>query len=151
MARVTVEDCIERIPNRFDLVILAAQRAKQIAGGNPITVERDNDKNGVVALREVADATIDLENLREETIQTYCKRQLHDMAARGEEAAEDTLHIPASRPGEGVKSALSDDEEDMEIDLADLEGDEDEESSAALDSEAEANLSFDEENINPED
>lgn len=67
MARVTVEDCIVKVPNRFDLVVLAAQRAKQIAAGAPLTRERDNDKNPVVALREIADATISLEDL-EETI-----------------------------------------------------------------------------------
>ena len=69
MARVTVEDCVLRIPNRFDLVMLAAQRARDISSGNPLTLERDNDKNPVVALREIADETIDIENLAEALIQ----------------------------------------------------------------------------------
>lgn len=63
MARVTVEDCILRIPNRFDLVLSAAQRARDVSAGARITVDRDNDKNPVVALREIAEATIDIDNL----------------------------------------------------------------------------------------
>lgn len=64
MARVTVEDCVMKIPNRFELVMLAGQRARDISSGSPLTVERDNDKNPVVALREIADVTVDLEALR---------------------------------------------------------------------------------------
>ena len=60
MARVTVEDCVERVPNRFELVLFAAQRARNLSRGEELTVERDNDKNPVVALREIADETIDL-------------------------------------------------------------------------------------------
>lgn len=63
MARVTVEDCIVRVPNRFELVMLAAQRARAVSAGAPLTVDRDNDKNPVVALREIADATVDLDGL----------------------------------------------------------------------------------------
>ena len=68
MARVTVEDCIEKIPNRFDLVLAAAQRARDITTGNPLTIDRDNDKNPVVALREIADETIDPEKLRDDLV-----------------------------------------------------------------------------------
>lgn len=68
MARVTVEDCIREIPNRFDLVLLAAQRGRQISAGSPLTVSRDNDKNPVVALREIAEKTISLEELQESLI-----------------------------------------------------------------------------------
>ena len=68
MARVTVEDCILKVPNRFDLVMLAAQRARDVASGAALTVERDNDKNPVVALREIADETIDLETLDESLV-----------------------------------------------------------------------------------
>jgi DNA-directed RNA polymerase subunit omega len=64
MARVTVEDCVMKIPNRFELVMLAGQRARDISSGSVLTVERDNDKNPVVALREIADVTVDLEALR---------------------------------------------------------------------------------------
>lgn len=68
MARVTVEDCVEIIPNRYELVLVAAQRARDIAAGAAITVERDNDKNPVVALREVAGQTIDLDVVREHIV-----------------------------------------------------------------------------------
>ena len=58
MARVTVEDCVDKVPNRFDLVLLAAQRAREISGGAELTVDRDRDKNPVVALREIAEETV---------------------------------------------------------------------------------------------
>ena len=64
MARVTVEDCVVKIPNRFNLVLLAAQRAREISSGAELTLERDNDKNPVVALREIAESSIDLDNVR---------------------------------------------------------------------------------------
>jgi len=64
MARVTVEDCVTRVPNRFELVLVAAQRARDISSGSVITVERDNDKNPVVALREIADATVEVDALQ---------------------------------------------------------------------------------------
>ena len=63
MARVTVEDCVVRVPNRFDLVMVAAQRAREISAGALLTIERDNDKNPVVALREIADATVNTDDL----------------------------------------------------------------------------------------
>lgn len=69
MARVTVEDCVLRVPNRFDLVMLAAQRARDIAAGAPLTVERDDDKNPVVSLREIAEKTVGLEELNDALIQ----------------------------------------------------------------------------------
>ncbi len=65
MARVTVEDCVDKVPNRFELVLLAAQRARQISSGAPLLVERDNDKNSVVALRELAEEAITPEALQE--------------------------------------------------------------------------------------
>jgi DNA-directed RNA polymerase subunit omega len=69
MARVTVEDCAEVVPSRFELVALAAQRAKIIASGGQLTVDRDNDKDAVVALREIADGNLDVEALRELVVQ----------------------------------------------------------------------------------
>ena len=75
MARVTVEDCIDKVPNRFDLVMLAAHRARTISTGSELTVERDNDKNPVVALREIADETIPVEDLREDAIEAL-QRQI---------------------------------------------------------------------------
>ncbi|MBM3504672.1 MAG: DNA-directed RNA polymerase subunit omega [Alphaproteobacteria bacterium] len=68
MARVTVEDCVEVVPNRFDLVILASQRSREISAGANLTVDRDNDKNPVVALREIADRTVDAQQLHESVI-----------------------------------------------------------------------------------
>ncbi|BBK32589.1 DNA-directed RNA polymerase subunit omega [Stella humosa] len=68
MARVTVEDCVMRIPNRFDLVMMAGQRAREVAAGAPLSIDRDNDKNPVVALREIADATVSLPGLQESLI-----------------------------------------------------------------------------------
>ena len=73
MARVTVEDCIEKVENRFDLVLMAAHRARMISSGAPITVSRDNDKNPVVALREIGDGAIAPEDLHEELIHSLQK------------------------------------------------------------------------------
>ena len=89
MARVTVEDCIINIPNRFDLVITAAQRAKQISSGSPLTQDRDNDKDAVVSLREVADETIDIELVQEELVQSFQKQPTFEHSdVQDEEAVE---------------------------------------------------------------
>ncbi|XOY57169.1 MAG: DNA-directed RNA polymerase subunit omega [Rhodobacterales bacterium] len=69
MARVTVEDCVDKVPNRFELVMLAAHRAREIAAGSPITVARDNDKNPVASLREIAEETQQADDLRERMIE----------------------------------------------------------------------------------
>ena len=68
MARVTVEDCVEKIPNRFDLVLLASHRSRNISAGSALTIDRDNDKTPVVSLRELAEETLDLEDLRESLV-----------------------------------------------------------------------------------
>lgn len=70
MARVTVEDCVDKVPNRFDLVLLAAQRAREISGGGELTIDRDRDKNPVVALREIAEMTIRPKDLKESLVQS---------------------------------------------------------------------------------
>jgi DNA-directed RNA polymerase subunit omega len=80
MARVTVEDCIEKISNRFELVLTAAQRARGISSGDPLTVDRDNDKNPVVALREIANVSISTEEIQEELI-----KSLQQISRREEE------------------------------------------------------------------
>jgi len=90
MARVTVEDCILKIPNRFDLVMLAAHRSRGISAGAALTVDRDNDKNPVVALREIADETIGLEQARDSLIRSL---QRHVEVDEPEE--EDTLELMA--------------------------------------------------------
>jgi len=89
MARVTVEDCVEKISNRFDLVIMAAQRARSVSAGSEITVDRDNDKNPVVALREIADNTIELPELRESVIRGQQKHVEMD------EPEEDDVDVQA--------------------------------------------------------
>ena len=81
MARVTVEDCVDKIPNRFDLVLLAGQRARQISGGAELTIDRDRDKNPVVALREIAEETVVPEELREGVISGMQRVQVDDEEA----------------------------------------------------------------------
>ena len=85
MARVTVEDCVEKVPNRFSLVLLAAHRARAVSAGAPLLVDRDNDKNPVVALREIADEAVDADSLRESVITTL---QRVDERTEAEEEAE---------------------------------------------------------------
>lgn len=74
MARVTVEDCVDKVPNRFELVLLAGHRARQISSGGEITVSRDNDKNPVVALREIAEETLSPGDLEEDLIHSLQKQ-----------------------------------------------------------------------------
>lgn len=74
MARVTVEDCVEKIPNRFQLVLLAAQRARNLSRGEELTVDRDNDKNPVVALREIADSTITVAQLEQDLLKSLSRQ-----------------------------------------------------------------------------
>lgn len=91
MARVTVEDCVLKIPNRFELVMLAGQRARDISSGGHLTVDRDNDKNPVVALREIADETVDLDSLRNSVVQGLQKHVEVD------EPEEDEIDVLATR------------------------------------------------------
>ncbi|MFC1672840.1 DNA-directed RNA polymerase subunit omega [Pseudomonadota bacterium] len=89
MARVTVEDCVDKIPNRFELVMTAAQRARDVAAGGDLTIERDNDKNPVVALREIAEETVDFAEL-EETLIKGLQRYIES-----DEPAEDEMDMRA--------------------------------------------------------
>ena len=89
MARVTVEDCVVKIPNRFNLVLLAAQRAREISSGSELTLERDNDKNPVVALREIAESSIDLDNVRQALISSLQKH------VETEEPEDDAMELLA--------------------------------------------------------
>ncbi len=73
MARITVEDCVLKVPNRFELVLLAAKRAREISSGAPLSVDRDNDKNPVVSLREIADGTIKVEDMSQHLVQNLQK------------------------------------------------------------------------------
>lgn len=130
MARVTVEDCILKVPNRFDLVMLAAQRTREIGSGAALTVDRDNDKNAVVSLREIADETVSLGSLKESLIRSHQKvievedeeediadlmEGEHEWAAVAQEARDSEHNLE----GEGMHEEMADD-------LESEEGDEDE-------------------------
>lgn len=90
MARVTVEDCIDKIPNRYELLMVAAQRAKDLSAGAPLTVARDNDKNSVIALREIADETVSIEELQKSLVMGLQKY------VEVEEPEEEELEIMAA-------------------------------------------------------
>ena len=103
MARVTVEDCIEIVPNRFDLVLIAAHRARNIAAGAALTIERDNDKTPVVALREIADKTLNLDDLRESLVMNLQRVILDDDIPE----EEDQAPILAIEEGEKAPTEMS--------------------------------------------
>jgi DNA-directed RNA polymerase subunit omega len=121
MARVTVEDCIDKVENRFELVLLAGHRARQISQGAQIKVDRDNDKNPVVALREIADEALAPEDLREDLIHSLQKHVEVD------EPEDDKPELPAAAAAESAEPEGEDDvvtfdrmsEEDL---LAGIEG-----------------------------
>ena len=102
MARVTVEDCVRVVPNRFDLVLLAAQRGRQISAGSPLTIPRDNDKNSVVALREIAEETVSLDDLQEIVIRGLQKHLQEDAS---EEEFMELLTEEQSYAGEAMHQA----------------------------------------------
>ena len=102
MARVTVEDCVTKVPNRFELVMLASQRARNVSAGAVMTVERDNDKNPVVALREIAEETVDLKELEEALIKGLQKFVEMD---EPEEDEVDLIAIQQAMTDEGGESA----------------------------------------------
>ena len=121
MARVTVEDCVLRVPNRFDLVMLAAQRARELSVGGALTVERDNDKNPVVALREIADTTIDVDRLRDSLIQGLQKHA--DTDELGEDDSAQMLELEESLLAAAAEGSLAESaagtEEDADVDEID--------------------------------
>ena len=102
MARVTVEDCVDKIPNRFDLVLLAAQRAREISGGAELTIDRDRDKNPVVALREIAEQSVKPKDLKEAAVTNLQKilpdddDEMDDVGSLSQSA--EALRITASAP-----------------------------------------------------
>jgi DNA-directed RNA polymerase subunit omega len=102
MARVTVEDCVDKIPNRFVLVLLAAQRARQVSGGAELTIDRDRDKNPVVALREIAEETVKPKHLEESLIGSLQRVQVDDDDAPDEvgslAASAEALRLTAAAP-----------------------------------------------------
>ena len=102
MARVTVEDCVDKVSNRFDLVLLAAQRARQISGGAELTIDRDRDKNPVVALREIAEETVRPDHLQEAVVSGLQRVQIDDEEAPDEigslSASAEALRLTAAAP-----------------------------------------------------
>ena len=96
MARVTVEDCVDKVSNRFDLVLFAAQRARQVSGGADLTIDRDRDKNPVVALREIADTTVRPKQLHESLIQSL-QRVLPDEEDEADEVGSLSQSAEAMR------------------------------------------------------
>ncbi len=115
MARVTVEDCVEKIPSRFELVMLAAQRARKISSGGALTIDRDNDKNPVVALREIAAETVAVEDLKEELIRN--NQRIIEM--------DDGEDVIDKMDGEDEWNALAAQSAAMDVPARDEEDDED--------------------------
>ncbi len=114
MARVTVEDCVEKIPNRFELVLLAAQRARNLSRGEELTVDRDNDKNPVVALREIAEETVTIEKLQHDLLKSLSR------APEPEPADEEVLDlIPTDQNIFGLQD-VADDEAPLPVDSEEL-------------------------------
>ena len=89
MARITVEDCIEKINNRFDLVVFAVQRGRELSAGDEPTIDRDNDKNTVVSLREIAESTVDIEKLRDNLIISM-QKQIQEEETQDKEITSET-------------------------------------------------------------
>lgn len=123
MARVTVEDCVDKVTNRFELVMVASQRARKIGSGAALTVDRDNDKNPVVALREIADKTIDVPELKEDLIRN------NQRVIALDDDGEDVIDMMDGEQewgslGDHDRVAVSDDDSDDEDEpsLADLAG-----------------------------
>ena len=125
MARVTVEDCIEKVPNRFELVLMAGQRARAMSAGAPITIDRDNDKNPVVALREIADSTIMPADLREDVINGL-RKHVDDEQEEAEAIALLMQEDPMSGDNMSEEELLKGMSGDAPIiaEVPDLEGDE---------------------------
>lgn len=132
MARVTIEDCVTRVPNRFELVLLAAQRSRAISAGGPITVERDNDKNSVVALREIADGGVGLDELRQNLliglqkhVETDQPEEEDSMAALMQQGTWPPMAADAeSLPGMQLAEVETAEEADESADEEAVDGDE---------------------------
>ena len=116
MARITVEDCIDKFPSRFELVLVASQRARKLYSGENPTVEKDNDKNTVIALREIAESTISVEAMKENVIQEYQTITISD-------EEEENLEIETSEKiNDNLENSMQDDQTEEEIkDLASTE------------------------------
>jgi DNA-directed RNA polymerase subunit omega len=120
MARVTVEDCVVKVPNRFELVLLAAQRAREITSGAPLSIDRDDDKNPVVALREIADETVGLDHLRGSVVRGMQKHVEIDEPEETHELELDTTIFGVAAPS----GALIEEDADAEAEDVEEEGEE---------------------------
>jgi DNA-directed RNA polymerase subunit omega len=117
MARVTVEDCVEVVSNRFELVLLAARRAREISAGSSLTVDRDKDKNPVVGLREIAEQTISLPQLQDNLIKSMQRHAFRDETEDLDTELEEALQADRGALGDGLLDKLSDRDEDEEDDI----------------------------------
>lgn len=130
MARVTVEDCVLKVPNRFELVLLAAHRAREITSGAPLSIDRDDDKNPVVALREIADETVGLPHLREAVVRGLQKQVEIDESEETHEIEVDPSVFGISLPsadridGEAGAEASGFDEVDLDEEADEVDADE---------------------------
>ena len=128
MARVTVEDCVVKVPNRFELVLLAAQRAREISSGAPLSIDRDDDKNPVVALREIADETVALDHLKSSVVRGMQKHVEIDEPEETHELELDTALFGIGAPAGALMDGALDTEVEADADAEDAEeGNEDEE------------------------
>ncbi len=133
MARVTVEDCVKKVPNRFELVVLAAERAKDITSGAPLTIEKDNDKNPVISLREIANGNICPDALRENQVSSLQKNNKVDSNKEENLHAESSEEVDAPDLADyaddsALQDTFSHDQhagEDVEMDFSDNITDED--------------------------
>jgi DNA-directed RNA polymerase subunit omega len=145
MARVTVEDCVLKIPNRFELVMMAAQRARDVATGATLSIDRDNDKNPVVALREIADETIGLDELRNALIKG------HQKVVEPDEPEDDIVELMAGEQAWAQQMTISEDDmggegDELGADIdADADGDGDDEEDVLAGMEAEPGIDIDSE------
>ena len=144
MARVTVEDCVLKIPNRFELVMMAAQRARDVATGASLSIDRDNDKNPVVALREIADETIGLDELRNALIKG------HQKVVEPDEPEDDIVELMAGEQAWAQQMSMAEDGEgegdELGADIdADADGDGDDEEDVLAGMEAEPGIDVDSE------
>jgi DNA-directed RNA polymerase subunit omega len=145
MARVTVEDCVLKIPNRFELVMMAAQRARDVATGATLSIDRDNDKNPVVALREIADETIGLDELRNALIKG------HQKVVEPDEPEDDIVELMAGEQAWAQQMTIGEDDlggegDELGADIdADAEGDGDDEEDVLVGMEAEPGIDIESE------
>ena len=126
MARITVEDCVDKFPSRFELVLVASQRARELHSGEKPTVTKDNDKNTVIALREISSATIPIEKMKENLIEEYQKVTIRDEEdenleieslkneEKNNEQKEESISDPSSHIEEEIKKLTSAEDEDLE-------------------------------------